>query len=238
MKVASLLALLCCGCATLSSIPPLPAGAIPKRPVLLVHGIDDSGKTMVTLANALIAGGWTELRMIDLDPNDGAAGIPALAEQIDRHARELATKSPSGEIDLVAFSMGSLISRYWLRRMEPSVTVKTFVSISGPHHGTWTGYLRWNEGATQMRPGSPLIQDLSRDEGEWGGVEVYSFWTPLDLMIFPARSSRLKNAVERRFPVAVHPWMLRDRRVLQSVQAALTGELRPERPFEGLPSWP
>lgn len=217
---------------------PSSAAATAKRPVLFVHGIDDSGRNLKAMADALSARGWTELERIDLTPNDGAAGIAKLAEQVDRHARSLAARSADGEIDVVAFSMGALISRYWLRRMNKEVKVRTFVSISGPHHGTATGYLRWNEGATQMRFGSPLLRDLAEDEGEWGDVRVYSFWTPFDLMIFPARSSRLKGAIERTFPVAAHPLMLFDRRVHEAVREALDGTPGALRPFEQQPTWP
>ena len=122
--------------------------------------------------------------------------------------------------------------------MTPPAAVRTYVSISGPHHGTWTGYLRFNEGARQMRVGSPFIQDLGRDEGEWGGTAVYSFWTPLDLMIVPPSSSRLKGAREKTFRVIAHPLMLFDSGVMNAVAQALEGLPLQGRSRARAPSWP
>ncbi len=223
---------------TLRPIPASVPGAPLRRPVLLVHGIDDSPRGLVSLHNSLVDAGWRELELQELTPNDGSLGVEALARQVDDGARALQARTGAAEIDVVAFSMGSLVTRYWLRRLQPTVKVKTFVSLSGPHHGTFSGYFRWNTGATQMRPHSPLIQDLATDEGEWGGVEVYSFWTPWDLMIFPAKSSRLKGAIEQRFPVVAHPLMLIDRRVHQAVVSALEGTFQPRRELQEAPPWP
>ena len=186
----------------------------------------------------LVARGWRDVQAIELTPNDGSSGLIALAEQVDRAARDLVERTTAQEIDVVAFSMGALVARYWMKRLNPPMAVRTYVSISGPHHGTWTGYLRFNEGARQMRVGSPFIQDLERDEGDWGGTIVYSFWTPLDLMIVPARSSRLKGAREKTFRVVAHPLMLFDERVLTAVVEALDGAPLAADPAARAPSWP
>jgi triacylglycerol lipase len=208
----------------------------PRVPVLLVHGIDDSSRTLEPLRRHLLEVGFTELEVVDLDPNDGAVGLGVAAVQVEAGARRLQARTGAPRIDVVAFSMGALISRYWLRRMPEHVPVRRFVSISGPHHGTLTGYLRSNDGARQMRPSSPFLQDLQRDEGEWDGVQVFSFWTPLDLMILPASSSRLAGAAQQTFPVIAHPLMLRDRRVFRAIVLALTeGRLASAA---WAPSWP
>jgi triacylglycerol lipase len=194
---------------------------IDRRPVLLMHGIDDTAKELRPLAHRLRKGGWLNVELLEFTPNDASSGLVPLAHQVDRAARALAQKSGASEIDVVGFSMGALVTHYWLKRTPARIKVRRYVSISGPHHGTLTAYLRWNEGAAQMRPNSPFVQDLARDEGEWNGVEAYSFWTPMDLMIVPPSSSRLEGATERRFAVLAHPLMMYDRRVLAAVVEAL-----------------
>lgn len=225
-------------CTSMRPIPDELPGVERKRPVLLVHGIDDTPKGLYPLRNALVDAGWRDFELQELLPNDGSHGIDELAKQVDAGARALKARTGAQEIDVVAFSMGSLVSRYWLTRMERPVAVRNFISISGPHHGTVAGYFRWNTGATQMRPSSPLIRDLASDEGNWRGVTVYSFWTPFDLMIFPARSSRLKGAIEQQFPVIAHPAMLIDRRVHEAVIAALDGKFVPRNELKQSPAWP
>jgi hypothetical protein len=90
-----------------------------------------------------------------------------------------------------------------------------------------------------MRVGSAFIRELARDEGEWGGTAVYSFWTPLDLMIVPATSSRLKGAREKTFRVMIHPLMLFDEAVHTAVADALEhAPLQLARTIRDMPSWP
>ncbi len=241
LRAAALAAVLASGCATMSV--PRPSAESPRPahvPVLLVHGIDDTATKMRPLERRLRELGWTEaeVEICEFHPNDGTGGILPLVEQLDRSARALAARSGAERIDVVSFSMGALVARYWLMRVPGHVPVRRYVSISGPHHGTLTGFLRRNAGAEQMRPGSRFLEDLATDEGQWGPVTAYSFWTPLDLMIVPARSSRLKGAVERTFPVVLHPLMMYDGRVLGAVLEVLGGGLTAARPLERAPSWP
>ncbi|HZA15144.1 MAG TPA: lipase [Myxococcaceae bacterium] len=231
-SLAAILAPFACACATSKVEAPA------RRPVLLIHGLDDTARGLRPMFDFLVARGWRDVQAIELTPNDGSSGLIALAEQVDRAARDLVERTTAQEIDVVAFSMGALVARYWMKRLNPPMAVRTYVSISGPHHGTWTGYLRFNEGARQMRVGSPFIQDLERDEGDWGGTIVYSFWTPLDLMIVPASSSRLKGAREKTFRVMAHPLMLFDERVLTAVVEALDGAPLAADPAARAPSWP
>lgn len=221
------------GCATLPPVPRLPD----TLPVLLVHGIDDSSRGFSAMRARLARGGWAEVDAIDLTPNDGSSGIPALAAQVQRGVERLRARTGAAKVDVVAFSMGALVTRWYLMRLGGATAVRKFVSLSGPHHGTLLGYLRWNAGGEQMRPHSPLLDDLARDEGQWGGVEVLSFWTPLDVMIVPASSSRLEGAAHQTFPVLVHPLMLCDGRVLDAVEAALAGRFA-QQPGARAPQWP
>ena len=72
-----------------------------------------------------------------------------------------------------------------------------------------------------MRPGSVFLNELNRDAALLERVKFVSIWTPLDLMIVPANSSRLGVGEEFRIPVALHPWMLRSKRILELVAKLL-----------------
>lgn len=212
-------ALLLAGLAAWSQ--PVSAGPVKPLPVLLVHGIDDDHRTMLPLQRHLAAQGWHHLKAIDLVPNDGTAGIDVLAGQVDRAAQALMQETGSPRVDVVGFSMGALVSRYWMQQEGGKRYVRRFVSLAGPHQGTWAAYTRANAGGRQMRPGSALLVALDRDADPWGEVQVWSFWTPYDLVIVPASSSVLPRARHATFPVLLHPWMLTDERVLRAVSQAL-----------------
>ncbi len=240
--VACLLAMATCSCAAttmtsatarVSATAPSSTAAPERVPVLLVHGIDDDARTLAPLANGLGRAGFQDVQIVELKPNNGDAPISVLAGQVAEAAASLRARTGHARVDVVAFSMGALVSRYYLQRLEGRNHVRRFVSISGPHAGTLTGWLRANPGARDMRPNSELLRGLAADEAPFGDVQVFTLWTPLDLMIIPARSSRLAGARERTIPVILHPLMLRDGRVLRSVEEALTVE-RPED-FRPLP---
>lgn len=204
-----------------------------------MHGIDDDSRKMQPMRRYLAENGFRDFGVVEFKPNDGSGGLVRLAAQLDDVARELCQRTGAKQVNVVGFSMGAVVSRYWLKRVAGHVPVRRYISISGPHHGSWMGYLRWNEGGRDVRPGSAFLADLARDEGDWGEVRVYSFWTPLDLMIVPATSSRLQGALERKFPVLLHPLMVSDGRVMGAVLQALTsGEPEEQRAFNRTPSWP
>ncbi|MGO9865717.1 MAG: esterase/lipase family protein [Terriglobales bacterium] len=188
------------------------------RPVVLDPGIFDTSKIFRRMASWLSASGFRPLAL-NLIPSSGALGLDQLAAQVgefaDRHL------SPGEHFDLVGFSMGGLVSRYFVQRLGGIERVRRLITISAPHHGTYLAYALGNRGSRQMRPGSDFLRQLNRDAGMLERVGFASIWTPLDLMIVPANSSRLGVGEEFRIPVALHPWMLRSKRVLELVAKLL-----------------
>ena len=192
------------------------------HPVLFLHGIHDRAKVFAKMVRALEEAGATHLRAIDLRPNDGAASLRELAKQADDAAHALLTESGATKVDVVAFSMGTLVARYWLQRLGGKTRARKFISISGPHAGTWAAHLSGKPGIREMRPGSDFLRDLESDPDPFGEVRVHVLFTPLDLIILPAKSSLLKQAATvQAFPVVLHPLMLSDRRVLSAVKELL-----------------
>lgn len=199
------------------------SGPIGGRPILLVHGILDYGRRFGWMKKALAARGLGPVHAMSLKPNDGSIPFERMAAQVRGQVQELLQQNGVGQVDIVAFSMGALAARYYIHFLGGLEVVRRFISISGPHHGTWTAHLSANIACRQMRPGSELLEQMNTTGG-WGRVRVHSFWTPLDLTIFPAGSSRLDGADNRTFVVPLHPLMITDRRVIAAVAKALTGD--------------
>ncbi len=191
------------------------------NPVLLVHGIDDTASVFDAMRPRLEAAGF-QVEAFDMVPSNGDASLAVLALQIRDRVEAMRRRTGAERVDVVAFSLGGIASRYYLQRLGGAARVQRFVTISSPHHGTLTGYIRNNPGATELRIGSAFLADLDRDwEATAKQVQVTSIWTPFDLMIVPSMSSRLKGATEVLLPVALHPWMLKDAGCAQAVAAAL-----------------
>jgi len=184
------------------------------RPVVLVHGIYDTVAIFRRMKPYLERHRFP-VQAIPLIPNDGRAPLDELAGQLDAQVR--AAFGAGETIHLVGFSMGGLVSRYYVQRLGGIQRVGKFITIGTPHRGTRTAFLHSGMGARNMRPGSAFLQDLNRDVEMLERVSFASIWTPLDLMILPASSSRIE--VGRSFPVRtlLHPLLVHDGRVLRLV---------------------
>ncbi len=192
-------------------------------PVLLVHGIWNSGRQFGPIVRALREAGVEQITAVDLSPNDGQATIAELAEQLEAPARKLLESARATKLDLVGFSMGALVARYYIARSRGREHVRRFVSIAGPHAGTALAHFSRLPGVRDMRQRSPLLAELRAAASPWNDVELHCLWTPYDLMIVPPSSSLIEGArSSRRFPVLLHRWMVRDTRVLRAVTEILT----------------
>lgn len=213
-----------------ASINRVPAPATARKvpgpapvPVLLVHGIDDTGAIFHKMVPALTAAGRQRVDTIDLAPNNGDVSLRELAAQVGRRIEAIRRETRAERVDLVGFSLGGMVSRYYVQKLGGTRTVRRFVTISSPHSGTLAAYFRWNPGAADMRPGSAFLSELDASVEALRQVEMTSIWTPLDTMILPSWSSRLPGVRDRIIPVLSHPWMVVDKRVCRAVVEAIDG---------------
>jgi triacylglycerol lipase len=189
------------------------------NPVVLIHGITDTTLVFRQMTAYLSAQGFS-VHSFDLTPNNGAMPLDKLAVQVaDYVARNFDPEQP---LDLIGFSMGGIVSRYYIQRLGGIERVQRFVSISAPNNGTFTAYLSHRPGCIQMRPDSPLLQDLNQDSAMLARLNFTVIWTPLDLIIVPPSSSQMSMGKEVIVPTHFHGWMPADRRCLQAVAEALS----------------
>jgi triacylglycerol lipase len=190
-----------------------------RNPVLLVHGIFDTGRVFDTMIPYLKGRGWI-VYDLDLVPNDGNLGLEHLAQQVANYVNT--TFSQEQSIDLVGFSMGGIVSRYYVQRLGGINRVQRFITLSAPNNGTWVAFCRQGVGCMQMRPNSALLEDLNRDAGMLEQINFSSIWTPYDLMILPSDSSRMPVGKQITVPVWSHAAMLTDSKSLSAIAQALT----------------
>ena len=196
----------------------LPRDRTTSNPILLIHGITDTSYKMRKIASHLYDMGL-QVHTIDLTPNNGDSKLEILAEQVaDLVSRTFAPHQP---IDIIGFSMGGLVARYYIQRLGGLDRVQRFITLSSPHRGTLAAYFSERPGCVQMRPDSKFLQDLDRDVRVLRHLNFTSMWTPFDLIILPASSSQLGIGTEIMCPVAAHPLMVFDRRCLAAISAAL-----------------
>jgi triacylglycerol lipase len=194
-----------------------------RNPVLLIHGIDDTGAVFNKMRGYLGERGWS-VYTLDLVPNNGDVGLDKLAKQVADYV--VANFAPEQPLNLVGFSMGGIVSRYYVQRLGGIERVQRFTTISSPHYGTVMAYASQRPGCVQMRPNSIFLKDLNSDAAMLKQLNFTSIWTPYDLMIVPGNSSQMPLGTNVTVPVALHPWMLTDSRSLAIVAQALAEPIK------------
>jgi triacylglycerol lipase len=182
--------------------------------IVLVHGIFDTGDVFRKMSESLIAEGFRTF-MPDLTPNSGSKGLDHLAHQLHDYVE---LHLPLHEkFFLIGFSMGGLVCRYYLQDLDGIPRVEKFISLSAPHNGSLLAYGLPHRGGRQMRPNSAFLNDLNHDPAVLRNLRPVSMWTPFDLSVVPAASSRMQEFRDVRLPVLLHPWMLTDTKSIASV---------------------
>lgn len=202
----------------------------PKNPVLLIHGLHDTLTVFDQMDRYLSSFGWT-IHRFNLIPNNGVTELNELALQVNNYINR--TFSSEQKIDLIGFSMGGIITRYYLQRLGGLNKVQRYINISAPNHGTLMAYTLNYAGICQMRPQSPFLRDLNHDVNRLNQLNLTVMWTPFDLMILPAHSSQLGIGKELKIPVLYHPWMLDDHRVFRLIKTELQQNIKTELVIHG-----
>jgi triacylglycerol lipase len=159
----------------------------------MVHGFADTGRLFRPLGRTLAARGHS-CHAPTLRPRDARLGIPDLSAKL---AAYVDACLPAGEpAALVGFSMGALVARHYLQSLGGALRCRAFFSIAGPHRGTYSARLYPGAGTRQMRPGSPFLVELEAGARGLGAFPVFTYRTPLDLMVRPAATTRLPHAPE------------------------------------------
>jgi len=196
--------------------PPATPPAVPR--VVLVHGIFENGNALKPMKKRLEKRGFT-CYIPRLFHCDGRGGLDNLAIHLKKDIdAEFGTEEP---INIVAFSMGGLVSRYYLQELGGADRCRNFITISSPHHGTKAAWSYPSKGAIQMRPGSGFLANLDATQDRLDKIPVASYRTPMDLIILPPSSSIWECADNVEFPVLAHPLMLNSNGVLNDIERRL-----------------
>jgi triacylglycerol lipase len=176
-------------------------------PVLFIHGVNPGPDDFALMKQRLVADGWPEERLfahLFADPRwgcnvDNAATIAGWVDEIQ-------TATGADKIDLVAHSMGSLSSRYFMKNLGGHDRVRTYVTLGGMHHGLASPCLSpagmqctWDE-LCQTRE---FITALNEEPVTPGPAIWVSFYGEADSTV-PNESSFLEGAENESFPGVEH----------------------------------
>lgn len=180
------------------------------RPVVFVHGVNGSSANYATMIARLEADGWPpeSLHAFDaVDPEwgcnvDNAAAIKQLVDGI-------LASTCRNRIDLVAHSMGTLSSRYYMKNLGGHEVVNTYVTLGGMHHGLaspcWSpDFVRdmvcvWKE----ICESNEFVAQLNEDPAMPGQGNWVSIYGTADTSV-PNESSYVEGAENIELPDVEH----------------------------------
>ncbi len=177
---------------------------IHKRPIFFIHGLWNNPELFEKLIKKINEDDY-QLYRPHLPHKYGKISLVHLAQDLDFKIRELVGSEI--EIDIVGFSMGGLISRFWLQKYDGFLRTKRFISIGTPHFGTYTAQIIPSflmSGIAEMKRGSSFLSQLNKDQSPLEKVECTSFYTRWDLMSFPGWQSKLNIGESYHLPVLTH----------------------------------
>ena len=199
-----------------------------RNPVILIHGIWDTKIIFSKMSSRLTELGWC-VHSLNLTPNDGSLGLASLAQQLADYISQ--TFHPQQSIDIVGYSMGGLVSRYYVQRLGGINRVQRLITISSPHKGTLTAYSLPLPGYLDMRPNSGLLRDLYQDVTMLKRINFTSMWTPFDIMIVPSNSSQMPVGKEVKLNVLLHRQMVTETQSINALVIELKAPIKNKIPI-------
>lgn len=192
------------------------AGAPAKEPsrVVLVHGIFQKGGIFAPLVRKLEAQGC-ECLVPKLTPADARLGLEPMAEQLKAAIDQ--RWGNTAKVHIVAHSMGGLISRQYLQNLGGYERCTSLTTLATPHHGTLAAWCYPGKGAMQMRGGSVFLKELQATQHRLHGMALHSYYTPMDLIILPYKSSEWSVAENQSIFTPAHPLVLFAPRVVRHI---------------------
>ena len=198
-------------------------GVIPDLkhdPILFVHGYGGSSANWETMKQRFLDDGWQSVELYSYNYSFVSSNATTAAEIRDQ-VDDIISKTGATKVDIIAHSMGSISTRYYLKNLGGSAKVDAWVSLAGPNHGT-DAVENENCGFTPCReivPGSAFLLALNGGD-ETPGLSRYGTWrSPCDTTINPDESVILAGATNTLTACIAHFNFLLDATVYQQVKA-------------------
>jgi triacylglycerol lipase len=156
-------------------------------PVVLVHGLVDNRSVFTVMRRALRRRGFAQVTTWNYSPlqRDVESAAAALGRHIERICRETGHE----RVHVVGHSLGGLIARYLVQRLDGDDRVESLVTLGTPHGGTRWAHVLPTPLVRQLRPGSPLIQELAAPAPSCR-TRITAVYSDLDQMVVPSSAGR------------------------------------------------
>jgi len=181
-----------------------------RNPIILIHGLWNTADIFLSINSKLDEMG-IEYFAPNLKHEYGMTSIVELSYLLndlilDKYGYEK-------KLDIFGFSMGGIIGRYWIKKMNGYKRTTRFITVGSPHRGTLASQLIPKypfRGISEMKINSYLLKELSKSDHLLSGIHCISFFTYWDLMVFPGWRANLNTGEKISLKVYKHKNLVRN----------------------------
>ncbi len=188
------------------------------NPILFVHGYTSNAAAWDNMKARFLADGWESNRLYAYTFSSTQSNA-TVANAVKTRVNEILAATGASKVDIIAHSMGSLSSRYYIKNLGGQSTVDDWVSLGGPNHGTvWALGCWFLTPCAQMIPGSSFLNALNSGDETPGAVHYGTWWSPCDELITPDESVILGGAANTQTACMGHSTLRTDANVYAQVR--------------------
>ena len=161
-------------------------------PVVLIPGYTMNRGYFFPYATGLQKRGYN---VFVFSPKKLFDSIEDMAGYLQYKINEVLKETGKEKVILVGHSMGGLLSRYYLQRLDGDKHVKKIITIGTPHYGTKLAPFGYGKNAREMEVNSTFISDLNRDiEDFQKNIDFLSIVSKSDNMVIPYQNGHLTGS--------------------------------------------
>jgi triacylglycerol esterase/lipase EstA (alpha/beta hydrolase family) len=203
-------------CITGTALAPV---ASAQDPILFVHGWSESASLWNTMIKNFEKDGYPKSYLSAYSYNTSQSNKVDAEKEVKSHVESLLKTTGAAKIDIVAHSMGSLNTRWYIKFVSGGeASVDDWVSLGGPNHGTTTANFCFSTSCVEMRPGSTFLSELNAGDETPGAVNYGTWWSPCDEIINPDSSVALSGATNTETTCISHSALMSDETVYKQVR--------------------
>jgi triacylglycerol lipase len=196
-----------------------PASSLAIDPILFVHGWSGSASNWNTMISRFEADGWPKSHLRAYSYNTSQSNKTTAETTVKSEVEALKKATGAAKVDVIAHSMGSLNSRWYIKFVAGGeANVDEWVSLGGPNHGTSAAYACFSTSCSEMRPGSSFLTTLNSGDETPGAVNYGTWWSPCDEFINPDESVILSGATNTKTACIGHLALITDATVYGQVR--------------------
>ncbi len=188
-----------------------------RNPIILIHGLWNNSSIFSSISSKLDDIG-VEYFAPTLKHSYGMTSLIYLTNILNELILE--KYGLEKKLDILGFSMGGIIGRYWLQKFNGYKRTRRFISIGSPHKGTFIAQLVPKfpfRGISEMKIKSKFLRELAKNDFLLDDIECINFFTYWDFMVFPSWWTNLNLGKKISVKVYKHRNLVRNNSAVDKI---------------------